>query len=203
MAALKVWIAALGTIGCLSFVYGDNVVYQFCEHALLGFTAAHLIVQGYFNIVNGAWNPLVIKGQLIWLVPIVGGLLLYCRFIRPVRWLSRLPLAFMVGGAAGLSVQRSIDSEFMKQLAATCGMNWKTANGSFYILAVVLTLAYFVVGLKEKSPLGRAFAKVGTLGQYVMMLAFGAGLGVTVSSRISTFIGRMQFLLGTWLGLIK
>jgi putative Ca2+/H+ antiporter (TMEM165/GDT1 family) len=186
-----------------SLIYGDNVVYQFCEQALVGFTAAHLIVYGYSNIVNTAVKPLVSKGVWLWIVPIAGGLALFCQFFKGVSWVSRLPLAFMVGGAAGVSVQRAIESEFMKQFVATATMDWKTPASAIYILCVLLTLSYFVVSLGEKSQLGKGLAKLGNVGQHIMMVAFGASLGVTVASRISFLIGRMQFLLGTWLGIIK
>ena len=35
------------------------------------------------------------------------------------------------------------------------------------------------------------------------MVGFGASFGYTVMARISLFIGRLQFLLGDWLGIIK
>jgi hypothetical protein len=41
------------------------------------------------------------------------------------------------------------------------------------------------------------------LGIIFLMLGFGASFGYTVMSRISLLIGRMQFLLGDWLGVIQ
>jgi hypothetical protein len=37
---------------------------------------------------------------------------------------------------------------------------------------------------------------------YYMMVFFGATFGYTVMSRVSLLIGRMEFLLGDWLGLL-
>ena len=74
MTSVQTWIGALLTIGCYSFMFGENIMYQFCEHAMVGFAAAHLVVTGYSNIVGQAWNPLVLKGQISWLWPIIGGL---------------------------------------------------------------------------------------------------------------------------------
>jgi hypothetical protein len=35
------------------------------------------------------------------------------------------------------------------------------------------------------------------------MIGFGAGYGYTVMSRVSLLIGRFQFLLEDWLGIVR
>jgi hypothetical protein len=39
------------------------------------------------------------------------------------------------------------------------------------------------------------------VGQYMMMVAFGAAFGATVMSRMTFLIGRLMFLLRDWLGI--
>ena len=41
------------------------------------------------------------------------------------------------------------------------------------------------------------------LGIIFIMIGFGASFGYTVMARVSLLIGRIQFLLGDWLGLIR
>ncbi len=41
------------------------------------------------------------------------------------------------------------------------------------------------------------------IGIWVIMIGFGATFGFTVMGRISLLIGRIQFLLGDWLHIIK
>jgi hypothetical protein len=36
----------------------------------------------------------------------------------------------------------------------------------------------------------------------IMMIAFGSAFGNTVMGRLSLFIGRLQYLLGDWLGIL-
>ena len=36
-----------------------------------------------------------------------------------------------------------------------------------------------------------------------LMVGFGAGYGYTVMSRVSLLIGRFQFLLEDWLGIVR
>jgi len=59
-------------------------------------------------------------------------------------------------------------------------------------------LIYFFFSKEHKG----AFGGLAKLGIWFLMLSFGASFGYTVMSRMSLLIGRMDYLLGTWLGLI-
>ncbi len=203
MQALSTFLAALFTIAVFSFVYGDNPVFRFAEHLFLGLAAAHLTVQGYFNIVDRAWKPLVNKGDLLSLVVIILGLLLMTRYFKQWSWLSRIPMGFMMGVAAALSARRSLDSEFFRQLVATAKMSWNNFNNAFYIAAVLLSMSYFLYCYKSDSKLGNALKLSSRLGQYVMMIAFGASLGSTIMARLSLVIGRLAFLMRDWMHVLK
>ncbi|KPJ65820.1 hypothetical protein AMJ44_09350, partial [candidate division WOR-1 bacterium DG_54_3] len=60
-------------------------------------------------------------------------------------------------------------------------------------------LIYFFFSKEHKGVFGGA-AKVGI---WFIMITFGASFGYTVMSRMSLLIARMDFLVGTWLGLLK
>ncbi len=60
-------------------------------------------------------------------------------------------------------------------------------------------LIYFFFSKEHKGAFGGA-AKVGI---WVIMVTFGASFGYTVMSRMSLLIGRMDFIFGDWLGMIK
>jgi hypothetical protein len=57
---------------------------------------------------------------------------------------------------------------------------------------------YFYFSKKHEGALGVS-AKIGI---YFLMVSFGAAFGYTAMARISLLIGRLQFLLGDWLGII-
>ena len=77
-------------------------------------------------------------------------------------------------------------------------------NGGFNFEALVVivgllsTLAYFYFSREHKGAMGIA-ANVGT---YFLMIFFGATFGYTVRSRMSTFIGRIDFLLTDFLRIL-
>jgi hypothetical protein len=66
-------------------------------------------------------------------------------------------------------------------------------------VGVFCGLVYFFFSREHKGAFGGA-AKVGI---WFLMITFGASFGFTVMSRMSLLIGRIDFLFGTWLGLIK
>ena len=203
MQSVSTWIAAFFTLAVFSFIYGDNPVFRFSEHLFLGIAAANLTVQGYYNVVQRAWNPLWQKGDVLSLVVIIFGVLLLCRWFKRVAWVSRIPMGFMTGVAAALSVRRSIDSEFFRQMTATARMTLLNLNDAIYVLGVVFSLAYFLYCYNTETKFGKSIRTAGLVGQYVMMIAFGASLGSTIMARLSLVIGRLNFLLQNWLGILQ
>ena len=101
----------------------------------------------------------------------------------------------------------------MRQLASTVMPLFSTDYGQSLFSASVGTiidnilvaagtfagLIYFFFSKEHKGAFG-ATAKVGI---WVIMITFGATFGYTVMSRMSLLIGRMDFIFGDWLGLIK
>lgn len=198
-----VWLAAFFTLAIYSFLYGDNPIYKFSEHLFVGLGAAHMAVMGWESMVNRAWTPLYTKGEWWWSGAIIGGIMLLTRWFRPIQWISRIPLGFMMGVAAGLSARSAVDAQFWRQIQSTVTMKLNTPNNVAYVLIVSCTLAYFLFAYNEKSGLGRGLKGVGLIGQYMMMIAFGASLGSTIMARLSLVIGRLDFLFKTWLGVLK
>lgn len=205
-----VWIAAFFTLAIYSFLYGDNPLYKFSEHLFVGLGAAHMAVMGWESMYQRAWTPLYTKGEWWWSGAIIGGIMLLTRWFKPVQWLSRIPLGFMMGVAAGLSARSAIDAQFWRQIASTVGTKLLIAgkttsslNNILYLVIVLTTLAYFLFAFNDKSSFGRGIKGVGMFGQYMMMIAFGASLGSTIMARLSLVIGRLDFLVKTWLGAVK
>ncbi|MDP2872192.1 MAG: hypothetical protein Q8P31_06620 [Bacillota bacterium] len=194
---LGVWIAALCTIFMYSYLWRDNPLFKLGEHVFIAIGAAHAIVMGYQNIVEMAWRPMV-GGKAYMVLPLVMGAILYTRFFKQVSMLSRIPIAFLVGLAAALSIRGALDASFIKQVASTM-VPIKNANDLITMLGVVTTISYFFFTATARSGPLRFSAEVG---RWVMMVAFGAAFGNTVMARMSLVIGRLQFLFGQWIKIL-
>ncbi|OYD14951.1 hypothetical protein CH330_07130, partial [candidate division WOR-3 bacterium JGI_Cruoil_03_51_56] len=155
-------------------------------------------------LVPSLINP-VSHGQKLWLIAIaIIGALYFTRFIPKVSWLVRIPIAVVLGYFSGAYIPRAIDAQILQQLRATIVTrsmfaNWQSGLWAVIIaLGVIATITYFFFSAKRKGIL----KPVSRIGIIFIMVGFGASFGYTVMARISLLIGRLQFLLGDWLGLI-
>ncbi|MCL4424103.1 MAG: hypothetical protein M1299_07890 [Firmicutes bacterium] len=190
------WLGALATLAVYSFLYKPNKIFSFFEHIYVGVGAGYGIVFGYNAIVRQGWEPML-KGKGILIVPMILGVLLFTRFFKSVNWVSRLPLAFLVGLGAALSM-KAIESDFLVQIRATM-IPWSSLNSILLVLGTVSALAYFFFTFPDN----KAVRSTALFGRWFLMAAFGAAFGNAVMGRISLVIGELQFLFKDWIHLIK
>ena len=209
METLGIWIAALGTLAIFSFLFKENPVYRSIEHIFVGLSAGIGIFWGYDSIRQNAWNPVFNPAEgdprkYLMIIPMILGILLFTRFIDNVKWVSRIPLGFIIGIGSALAIRGVIGASFMDQIIATMkmplwGQMTKFAFDSLlFVVGILGTLIYFFFSREQKGLL-----KYGSsIGKWTMMIAFGAAFGNTVMGRVSLLIGRVYFLLGEWLQII-
>jgi hypothetical protein len=237
---LGIWVAALLTIGIVSFLYRDNPIYKLCEAIFVGISAGYWFVSLFYqNLLPKLFDNLGIttmfgftqeKGALqnvfsghyderIWyiLAGILAAMMLL-RLVPKFGWISRWPLAVVVGSTAGLYMVTYFQSNFLSQLQNTIiplfdisriralppGADGDAFFGAYLgnmvmILGTLTGLVYFYFSKEHKGALGGA-AKIGI---YFLMVTFGASFGYTVMSRMSLLIGRLYFIFGDWLHLVK
>ncbi len=205
------WLAALMTLGIFSILYKENPIYRIAEHMFVGLSAAHGIVVTYQNTIKpGITTNMLQKGQYWEIIPIVIGLLIYCGAFKSIAWLNRIPIALWMGYNAGLAISVRTIVPWMQQIIQSFKplvVFYK--NGAFdllssfnnivFVAAVMSTLIYFFFTREHKGVLKHS----ATFGRWMMMIAFGASFGNTVMARISLLLGRLQFILGDWLHIIK
>jgi hypothetical protein len=192
---IGVWVGALTALCIYSVLYRENPAYRLVENIFVGASAGIAVVAGVQTFQSIAWNPLV-KGNVVLVLPIVLGVLLYARFVPGVSYLNRIPLAFLMGASAGVAMRGSIESQIIGQISATM-IRLDNLDALVIFAGTVLSLGYFFLTYK----FGGAYTQAAMGGRYFMMAAFGAAFGNTVMGRVSAAIGRFQFILLKWLGL--
>ncbi len=204
MQRVDIWIAALLTLAMFSFLYKENPFYRVAEHVFVGVAAGHGVIVAVDSYLRPTVKSVVKDDQYIYIIPLVIGLLIYTRYVKSVAWLSRITIAFLVGIGAGIALTRQIKPFFLDQIAATIKPVWVAGklgvslNNIVLITGVVATLIYFFFTTSQKGVL----KVTSTYGRWIMMIAFGAAFGNTVMSRISLFLGRAQFLMKDFLGVL-
>ena len=139
------WIGGLLTLMIFSFLYKDNPYYKFAEHLFVGVSAAYAMVVAFWttlvpNLFGYLYPPLnriltatpqeaemVILNlyaipwfeRALRLVPLIFGLMMLMRLLPKGQWLSRWPMAFIIGFAAGTNLTRYLQSDFISQIKST------------------------------------------------------------------------------------
>jgi len=218
-----VTVGAFLTLFIFSFLYKDNPYYKFAEHLFVGVSAAYWMCMGFWGTMVpnlfGKLYPPMVGGVLpalkdnpaepFMIIPLILGILLLMRLAPNAGWISRWALAFIVGTTAGLNLVRYLRSDFIQQInnttfslyiSSAAGFDFgQTMSNIVIFIGVLCGLIYFFFSKEHKGAFG-AGARVGII---VLMVTFGASFGYTVMARISLLVGRMQFLFGDWLGMIK
>ncbi|UCC44524.1 MAG: hypothetical protein JSU65_00955, partial [Candidatus Zixiibacteriota bacterium] len=169
------------------------------------------------NLYGKFW---VGKGDdvMLWVGATLGFLMLL-RLIPKIGWISRWPLSFIVGCTAGLYLINYFSSNMMRQVQdtimplfgawladPTTGQTAFSAFPAYDVVGNVVVavgtfagLVYFFFSKEHKG----AFGATARVGIFFLMITFGASFGYTVMSRMSLLIGRIDFLFGDWLGMIR
>jgi hypothetical protein len=222
---IGLWMAAFFTLTIFSFLYGDNPFYRVAEAVLVGVSAAYWMVVGFWdvivpNLMSKLWPVIVQRWAMpgltgpeaarnLWyLVPFALGIMLLWRMLPKGAWISRWPLAFIIGTTAGLQLVAFLHGDFLAQIrnsilplvAMDHGIFnfWDSVKNLLIVAGVLCCLVYFFFSFEHTGFVGKT-AKVGI---WYLMITFGASFGYTVMGRIALLAIRIEFLLDNWLWLI-
>lgn len=191
------FVAALLTLSIFSFLYKDNPFYKFAEALLVGVSMGYAIPLIFENVfLPYVYSPIFLSHKFIIIIPAILGSLYFFRFTK-MSWLARYPIVFGMG-IVGMSVPMSLHSSVLVQMRSAM-LPIDSINTALIFIGTVTILLYFFFSKAHRG----VYGKVTNIGIWFMMIGFGASFGYTVMARVSLLIGRIQFLLGDWLGLVK
>ncbi len=190
-------ITALLTLAIYTILVGENRIYRIAEHLLLGLTLGYsLVVTVKSILLPQAILPLA-HGDFVALIPIVLGSAMFLRIHPKLASWSQIPLALLIGAGAGAAIPAMMQARVLKQVSATISGSG-TVDGVIIMIGVLATVMYFVFTRQHTGTWGKA----AVAGRYFMMIFFGATFAYTVMSRMALLIGRLEFLLSDWLGVM-
>ncbi|MEO0215923.1 MAG: hypothetical protein ABIL14_02780 [candidate division WOR-3 bacterium] len=188
-----------------SFLYKDNPLYKFAEHLFVGVANGYYIVFYWHQALKPNLLEPLKEGNFLYLIPLLLGLLYFTKFIPKISYLVRIPIGFMIGWGAGISIPANLQGFIFKQLEGTVmtPVSFRRIgegiSSLLILLGVICTVIYFFFSKEHKGIL-RIASRTGII---FIMIGFGASFGYTVMARVSLLIGRIQFLFGNWLCIIR
>jgi hypothetical protein len=212
LAIAGLWTALVLMLAIYSYpLWKENPVYRFAEHTFLAAAMAIGLIVTLQSLINSAVTPLI-NGSYILILPIILGFCMYFLLVPKFRWVSRYPIAVLVGSSLGLGVATNPLPSIISQIISTVtspkagtpvwAMFPSAPTGdwfSFVFVAVglVCSTMYFLLTYEHTG----SVKPVTLAGRYFIMLALGAYFGNTVLFRFSMLAERGQYILKV-LGLV-
>ena len=202
---IGIWAGALITLAVYSYFFGSdkNPIFKLAECTVVGGAIGYtLVIAGAKNLESLAYNK-IIAGNLMLLIPVAMGLLIFTRYTKDYTYLARIPIAFIIGSGIAVAAYGTISTNILANNMKAVS-NYLIPGGGLVniwnIIALLTTVYYFYFtgGKKQQSP---PYSWLNKAGRYSIMLYMGANFGNTILARNSLIIGRAQFLLYTWLGI--
>lgn len=216
--SLTLTVGGILTLGVFSSLYRDNPLYRFVEHLLIGVSAGYFASLFINQVVKpnllarlwpswfGVGEQMLAEPNLWLLIPAILGALMLFRTHPTLGWLSRVTVGFVVGVGAGITLVYAAHQYLLPQLRKAVvplyisGDPLQSFSNVVLVVGTLSCLYFFLFGVERSGPVAKRVAGLGT---FFLMVSFGAAFGATVMGRISLLIGRVQFLLGDWLHLIR
>ena len=176
-------------------LYKENVTYRFAEYTYVGIALAITVITNFIYVVRVAINPLL-AGEILMIVPLVLGCLMFTMLIPEYRWLSRYPIALLVGAGFGLGIRGTIGPNLQDAIISTItapteggAMAW--FNFAYIAFGLICSIMYFLLTIEQTGVL-KAPTRIGRL---FIMVGLGGYFGNTVLFRFTMLTGRAQFFL--------
>jgi len=201
-------VAVVMTLLVLSRIVGDNPLFRVAQYLFVGVSLGYAFVVVYFEVLRPAvfglftsWSdPLLFSLRL---VPFVLGLLLLPRLTnrQNASWLANLPLGLLFGVGAALALGGALAGTLFPQLldsARPLGASLSELIGNVFLsFGVIFTLMYFYFTLPRETGMGRFVASGGSIGRWLMIVAFGFFFAGALLTYINALNERLQFIV-TW-----
>jgi hypothetical protein len=199
-------IAVLLTLIVLSRAFGDNPIYRAVQSVFIGTSLGVAFVITWHTALAPAARQVITgapDAQLAYAIPLALGLLLFAR-LWPGTWLSglaNLPLALVFGVAGGLAVSGALLGSLVPQILNLTGIDGAGAPspiGYIGIIVTVLVLIGFSASVADDRPAGSAISRLGAVGRWCMVVAFGGLFAAGLQSYSVALLERVRLIID-WL----
>ena len=192
------WVAWLLMLMIYSYpLYKENPAFRFAEHTYIGVMLAIMLVRTSITTTINMVAPPLMKGRVDYIIPIILGFMMYFLLSARYRWISRYPIAILVGAGFGLGMRGVLIPNITKQVISTItppavgagAVDWW--NYIYIAIGTICAVMYFVLTWEHRGGMGYATR----LGRWIIMIGLGAYFGNTVLFRMAMLSGRAQFFL--------
>ncbi|HEY9075878.1 MAG TPA: hypothetical protein VIO61_05005 [Anaerolineaceae bacterium] len=203
------------TLLIFSYLLGDNPLFRLGTYLLVGVTAGYsaalvidqvILKRLVVPLLIGPWDK-----QLLAVVPLLLGLLLFSKLSPSFARLGNLPVAYMVGVGAAVAVGGAVTGTIFGQVSSSI-QSLTFGNGILALIQAVIvllgavsTLVYFQFSARrngQEVSRPRLVEWIAKVGQVFIGITLGAVFAGVYASALTTLIQRLEFLMNVILELI-
>lgn len=204
---LFVPLGAVLTLLIFSYLLGDNPLYRLALHVFVGASVAYVFVTALRSVILPALSPPDTTDpniRLLWNLSLIGvllGALLLMRGVRRLSWLSKIPVAILLGVGVGIALGGAILGTLVPQLDATTNPAVpEVLKPVGQIIAIVGTITglmvFSFVGRRPTRRLMNRLLNGGArVGRWFLLIGFGAAYGGVLVASLAFFADRVQYLI--------
>ncbi len=204
-ALFTVMFIGILTLMAWSIMYRENPYYRVAECLTIGVGAGY----GLWQSLTRAWDvyfvPIATKGQYINILPIALGFMLVAQVYPRVRYVSRIPLAFISGIGSAVAMKGAMYATILvpiKAVATPPAANMAAQiNHVIAAIGTITTIMFFFFTIKP----GRVLGPINRTGRIMMMVAFGSVCGSSILSNATFIYDRAAWFVNTeyaWIPLV-
>lgn len=182
------------TLMCFSQLFKHTILYRIASTSAVSATVA--------NIAVAAVNQILTKGLTIqYILPTIAGVLYFSVYSERYRWLSRYPIAIMIGVGTGITIRTAVQAQILNQIIDTIqSVDLSNAYVAFsslvLVIGVITTIVYFIFTNKLR---GRMLILV-KIGQIFLYIAIGVVFASAMLADFSLANNRIKYLIDAFTG---
>ena len=221
-------VSFIFTILILSYLIGDNPLFRAAVYIFVGATAGYVAAVAWNEVIHPALIQPILSGSILEGpgpaiavgIPLLGSLLLLFKLSPRLSILGQLPMAYLVGVGAAVTIGGAVLGTLLPQVIATfdsfdlisagvSGIDTAFAfiNGVAVLLGVIGTLAYFHFGATQttdgfvhRNPIVNVLAWVGRV---YIAITFGVLFAGVYMAALTALIERMDSIRNFFIQLIS
>jgi len=211
-------ISFILTLLVFSYLLGDNPFFRIVSALFIGVTTGYFAVVIIYQVVLARLVVPVMQGSRLSLVPLLLSGLLLMKLSPRLSRAGNPPMALLVGVGAAVAIGgavlgtlfgqvRGALSFFGSGLDSTSSPGLRIAEGAFFLIGTLATLAYFNFGAREKrkhNPKRNWLVAIfANLGKAFIAITLGSVFAGVLTAAITALVERSDFIISTLMNLVR
>jgi hypothetical protein len=201
-------VGAILSLLILSYPIGDNPLYRFALHVLVGVLVGFSAGAVVREVLLGMALPQLGSTPTAVVVPLVLGILLLFKGFPSQAFVGNISLAYLVGVGTAVALGGALLGTLVPQVGATgqalsqatvSSFRFGLVDGLMVVVGTVCTLLVFTFAepSAERGSLGwrRVVDGAGWLGRLFLIFAYGVAFAGALTASLSIFVARMQHFI--------